>query len=138
MDSPNIDVVKRFYEAETAYLESEPREFGIIAATLHAECVMLQPDSLPYAGHWQGHSGFERWMKAFAEAWSALTVDEPQFFPSGQDIVFVRSTVKAKTRVDGTELCWPLLQMITISDGLVREIQPFYWDTAQVAEALGK
>src|SRR5688500_13477140 len=65
-----IAVLQRFYAAETAYLESEPRDFAIIAATLHPDCTMHQPDSLPYAGQRRGHEGFERWMVAFSEVWS--------------------------------------------------------------------
>jgi ketosteroid isomerase-like protein len=131
-----IAVLQRFYEAETAYLESDPRDFAVIAATLHPDCAMHQPDSLPYAGQWHGHEGFERWMAAFSEVWSSLTVTDPSFFPSGSDVVFVRSTVQATARASGAQLSWPLLQMITVRDGLILEIQPFYWDTAAIVAAL--
>ncbi|OKH79606.1 hypothetical protein EB73_35560 [Mycobacterium sp. SWH-M3] len=136
MDSSAIAVLHRFYEAETEYLEAEPKDFAVIASTLHPDCIMHQPNSLPYAGQWHGHEGFERWMAAFSEAWSSLTVTDPQFFPSGSDVVFVRSTVHATARANGTKLTWPLLQMISVRDGLILEIQPFYWDTAAVASAL--
>lgn len=138
MNNSAIEVLHRFYEAETAYLESDPKDFTVVAATLHPDCVMHQPDSLPYAGQWRGHEGFEQWMAAFSEVWSSLTVTAPQFFPSGSDTVFVRSTVRATARVNGAELSWPLLQMITVKDGLILEIQPFYWDTALVVRSLGE
>ncbi|MDV3127024.1 nuclear transport factor 2 family protein [Mycobacterium sp. 21AC1] len=136
MNDNAIAVLQRFYEAETAYLESEPKDFSVIAVTLHPDCVMHQPDALPYAGQWRGHQGFEQWMAAFSEVWSSLTVTAPQFFPSGSDVVFVRSTVEATARANGAKLTWPLLQMITVKDGLILEIQPFHWDTAAIAAAL--
>ncbi|MGV9797870.1 nuclear transport factor 2 family protein [Mycobacterium sp. NPDC003449] len=132
-----IEVLHRFYAAETTYLESEPKDFSIIAAVLHPDCVMHQPDSLPYGGRWQGHDGFERWMTAFGAAWSTLVVTDPTFYVSGTDVVFVRSTVHATARANGAALSWPLLQMITVKDGLILEMQPFYWDTAAIIEPLG-
>ena len=60
MDSSAIAVLHRFYEAETEYLEAEPKDFAVIASTLHPDCIMHQPNSLPYAGQWHGHEGFER------------------------------------------------------------------------------
>lgn len=136
MDGSAVAVLHRFYEAETTYLESESKDFAVIGETLHPDCVMHQPGSLPYAGQWRGHDGFERWMAAFSEVWSSLTVAEPMFFPSGPDVVFVRSTVKATARANGARSTWPLLQMITVKDGLILEIQPFYWDTAAVVATL--
>lgn len=99
---------------------------------------MRQPDSLPYGGVWEGHSGFEQWMLAFGAVWKSLTVTDPVFFPSGSDVIFVRSTVHATARANGSALTWPLLQMISVKDGLIREIQPFYWDTAAITKALNE
>lgn len=137
MPDDSMDVLRRFYEAEEVYLSPDGGDFSVIAETLDPECVMIQPDSLPYAGEWRGHGGFERWMIAFGEQWAALSVQEPRFFPTGEGVVFVRSTVVARAKATGVELTWPLLQMITVRNGRILEIQPFYWDTAQVASALG-
>jgi uncharacterized protein len=131
-------ILNRFYAAETAYLESDPKDFGIIAAVLHPECVMRQPNSLPYGGIWEGHGGFEQWLIEFGAVWQSLTVTDPRFFPSGDDVILVRSTVHATARANGNAVTWPLLQMITVKDGLIREIQPFHWDTAAICEALNK
>ncbi|AWT51484.1 nuclear transport factor 2 family protein [Mycolicibacterium smegmatis] len=136
MDNSAIEVLHRFYAAEAAYMESEPKDFAVVAATLHPDCVMHQPEALPYAGQWHGYQGFERWMAAFSEVWSSLTVTAPQFYSAGPDVVFVRSTVHATARANRAQLSWPLLQMITIKDGLILEIQPFYWDTALLAQSL--
>lgn len=137
MSEDSMDVLRRFYEAEEVYLSPEGGDFSVIAETLDPECAMIQPDSLPYAGEWRGHEGFEKWMIAFGEQWASLSVQEPQFFPAGEEVVFVRSTVVAQAKATGVDLTWPLLQMITVRNGRILEIQPFYWDTAQVVRALG-
>lgn len=109
MSEDSMDVLRRFYEAEEVYLSPEGGDFSVIAETLDPECAMIQPDSLPYAGEWRGHEGFERWMIAFGEQWASLSVQEPQFFPAGEEVVFVRSTVVAQAKATGVELTWPLL-----------------------------
>ena len=131
-----IAALQRFYDAESAYLEGQAKDFAPVAATLHPDCVISQPDSLPYAGQWRGHGGFHRWMDAFRDVFASLRVTDPVFYPSDAGIVFVRSTVNAIARTSGAELSWPLVQMVTIDDGLVREIQPFYWDTAKLLDEL--
>ncbi|ABK71102.1 nuclear transport factor 2 family protein [Mycolicibacterium smegmatis] len=134
--STMVEVLKRFYVAETAYLGSDDKDFSIVAPTLHPDCVVLHPQSLPYAGRWVGHEGVERWLRAFGDTWSALEVTDPVFYPSGSDTVFVRCHVRAVARATGTEIDWPMLQMITIRDRLIGEIEPFMWDTAATLEKL--
>lgn len=129
------EALLRFYAAEKEYLATGGQDFSSIARTLDPECVMHQPNSLPYAGEWRGHDGFEQWMTAFGETWSSLSVENPVFFPSGPDHIFVRSTVVARSKRTGTEITWPLLQMVTIRNDRILEIQPFYWDTVPVSAA---
>lgn len=43
--------------------------------------------------------------------------------------------VHARARATGRVLDFPILQTITVEDGRITEIRPFYWDTAQVASA---
>ncbi len=50
--------LERFYAAESAYLLAAEPDFSPVAATLDPECVIYQPDSLPYGGAWRGHAGF--------------------------------------------------------------------------------
>ena len=133
--SDPTQVLLKFYAAEEKYLATGGEDFSEIASTLDPECVMHQPQSLPYAGEWHGHDGFERWMEAFGDTWASLAVENPTFYPSGANHIFVRSTVVARAKRTGTDITWPLLQMITIRDGRILEIQPFHWDTVPIATA---
>jgi quinol monooxygenase YgiN/ketosteroid isomerase-like protein len=127
------EVLQRFYAAEEAYLEDG--DFGPVAEVLAPDVVMHQAESLPYGGVWRGHDGFRRWMEAFAAQWESLAVTEPRFLSSG-DVVLVLSRVIATGRATGTRVTWPLAQVITVRDGRIAEIRPFYWDTVAVARAL--
>ncbi len=46
-ESPALQTIRRFYEAEAAYLAPGGGDFRAMAATLDAECVLYQPASLP-------------------------------------------------------------------------------------------
>ncbi len=124
-----LSTLRRFYEAEGAYLAAEGGDFSLIAATLDPECVIYQAASLPYGGVWRGHSGFEAWMKAFTREWSSLEVRGSEFYPHG-DVVVSKSHVYAIARATGRHLDWPVLQFFRLRNDKILELWPFYWDTA--------
>jgi hypothetical protein len=127
------EVLTRFYAAETEYLSPEGGDFGVMAELLDPGVAIYQADALPYSGVWRGHDGFKRWMEAFGEVWLSLEVRDPQIFESGET-VFSRSTCFGVSRRTGRSVDWPLLQQIKIENGLIKEIWPFYWDTAYLLE----
>ena len=68
------------------------RTLGPWAATLHPQIVMIQADSLPSGGQWHGREGFERWMRAFGEAWSSASATDVRFFEHDDTVVVVAQT----------------------------------------------
>jgi ketosteroid isomerase-like protein len=50
----------------------------------------------------------------------------------------VLTQVHVRARATGLELDFPILQTITIRQGRIAEVRPFYWDTAAIAEACGE
>ena len=134
---PAAEVLRRFYEAEETYMSSDHPDFAVIARTLHPACAIFQPASLPYGGAWHGHEGFERWLRKFGAAWSALSVQDSRVFPTGDgETVFSMSHVHAIARATGKPADWPLLQYFKVRDGLILELRPFHWDTASMLPAL--
>ena len=132
---PALETLKRFYEAESAYLASGGGDFSGVAGTLDPDCVIFQPTSLPYGGEWRGHSGFEAWMRAFAEQWSSLEVKDSKLYPNG-DVIVSKSHVYAIAKITGRKADWPLLQFFRVQKGKIVELQPFHWDTASMLAAL--
>ena len=128
--------VQRFYAAEADFMGSEEPDFAHVAATLTENVLLLEPASLPYGGEYRGQDSFERWLRAFAEAWSSLEVRGAETWVHG-DIVFSRSHVYATARSTGRAADWPLLQFFRVEDGRVAELRPFHWDTAAMLPALG-
>ena len=130
-----LAVLSRFYEEESAYLDTAGGDFSRIAATLDPECVIYQPASLPYGGEWRGHEGFEAWMKAFVQQWSSMEVKDSKLYPNG-DVIVSKSHVYAVSRTNHKQLDWPLLQFFKMREGKILELRPFYWDTAVLLQDL--
>lgn len=47
----------------------------------------------------------------------------------------VRTIVRAVSRATGREPTFPILQTLTVREGRITEVRPFYWDTEAVARA---
>ncbi|EOY44882.1 hypothetical protein SLI_0163 [Streptomyces lividans 1326] len=67
------------------------------------------------------------------EAWESFDMVEQEFLATGETAV-VLTQVRARARATGRELSFPILQAITVKDGRITEVRPFYWDTRAIAE----
>ena len=114
----NRDVLQRFYEAEARFMAVEQPEFEPVAATLHPDCLLCEPASLPYGGEWRGRDGVERWMRMFRATWSSLKVRGSQVFGEN-DTLFSRSHVYATARETNKQAEWALLQQVTFQQGII-------------------
>lgn len=137
-DTDTLAVLRRFFAAEAAYVAAGGRgkaSFADLAACLDPDVVMYQSPGLPYGGPRYGPEGIEDFMAAMGEAWRDMEFLEQRFAIDGERAAILNHgllTARATGRVLDT---W-VMQMITIRDGLITEIRPFYWDTKAVDAAL--
>ncbi|MFI6580885.1 nuclear transport factor 2 family protein [Embleya sp. NPDC050493] len=133
-----LAVLETFFAAEAAYIAGGGRgkaSFEALAACLAPDVVMYQSPGLPYGGPRYGPSGIEDFMAAMSEAWREMEFLEQRFAVDGESVAILNRgllTARATGRVLDT---W-VMQMITVRDGLITEIRPFYWDTKAVDAAL--
>lgn len=132
-----IAVLKGMYEAETRFLAAGgpgKAGFDTLAPFFASDVVLHQAEALPYGGTWRGHQGMERFMIAMSEAWESFEMVEQTFLAVENPIV-VLTQVRARARATGRQLEFPILQTVAVDGGRITEVRPFYWDTAEVAEA---
>jgi hypothetical protein len=138
MDSfDSTEFLLRMYAAESAYLASGgpgERSFVHLAPFFSPDVVLHQADALPYGGTWHGHEGIERFFVAMGDTWSEFELLDQKFLASGTTTV-VHTQIRARSRATGTELRFPLLQTIALDERGIREVHPFYWDTAAIVAA---
>ncbi|MGW3075753.1 MULTISPECIES: nuclear transport factor 2 family protein [unclassified Kitasatospora] len=133
----SITVLTGMYAAEAEYLAAGgPGEasFDLLAPFFAPDVVLRQADSLPYGGTWRGHSGMTRFFLTMGSVWESFEMVEQEFLATGETAV-VLTQVRARARATGRELSFPILQTITVKDGKITEVRPFYWDTQVIADA---
>jgi len=134
-----IAVLKGMYEAETRFLAAGgpgKAGFDTLAPFFAPDVVLHQAEALPYGGTWRGHQGMERFMIAMSEAWESFEMVEQTFLALENPLV-VLTQVHARARATSQELNFPILQTVTVEEGRITEVRPFYWDTAAIATACG-
>ncbi len=132
-----MSVLKGMYAAEAEYLAAGgpgSASFTPLAPFYAPDVVLYQADSLPYGGVWRGHDGLERFFLAMSRTWDTFEMVEQEFLTSTSPLV-VLTHVRARARDTGREIHFPIVQTITVEDGRITEVRPFYWDTAAVANA---
>jgi hypothetical protein len=75
-----------------------------------------------------------RFFLAMGRVWETFDMVEQEFLATGETAV-VLTQARARARATGRELGFPILQMVTVDDGRITEVRPFYYDTQAVADA---
>lgn len=125
------------YAAEAGYFAAGgpgKATFAPLAPFFSPDVVLHQADALPYGGIWRGHKGLERFFAAMSDTWAVFDMVEQSFLSETSPLV-VLTQVHVRARTTGRELDFPILQTITVEDGRITEVRPFYWDTAAIAAA---
>jgi ketosteroid isomerase-like protein len=125
------------YAAEAEYLAAGgpgTASFDLLAPFFAPDVELYQADALPYGGTWRGHHGMARFFLRMGQVWESFEMVEQDFLATGETAV-VLTRVRARARATGRELSFPILQTITVKDGRITEVRPFYWDTRAIADA---
>ena len=134
-----VAVLKRFYEAEGAYMnaggETGGASFDALAATLDPNVVLHQSPDLPWGGEFYGHAGYEDWARQMSEAFDQLEVKDRQLFAAENTVVAVCRLV-TRSRRNGAVLDAPMAQVVTLKDDRIVAFRPFYWNVPDYRAAV--
>ncbi|MDQ0585355.1 nuclear transport factor 2 family protein [Streptomyces rishiriensis] len=133
----SVTVLTGMYAAEAEYLAAGgPGEssFDLLAPFFASNVELHQADALPYGGTWRGHNGMTQFFLTMGQVWETFDMVAQEFLATGETAV-VLTQVRARARATGRELRFPILQTITIKDGQITEVRPFYWDTQAIVDA---
>ncbi|MER7013054.1 nuclear transport factor 2 family protein [Saccharopolyspora sp. NPDC000359] len=124
--------------AEAEYLAAGgpgQTDFALLADHFSPDAVLHQAEALPYGGTWRGHAGTERFFIAMSRTWEMFEFVEQEFVAADDRTAVVLTQEQARSRATGRELAFPILQTVTVQEGRITEVRPFYWGTAAIAEA---
>jgi ketosteroid isomerase-like protein len=121
--------VSRFMEA---IVEERLDDAGSL---LHDEFVAYETGGVPYSGEYRGPQGFFDLLAKMTEGMEFTLGPAPQCLLAG-DSVAVRSQVTFTARASGKSVEMRLVEIYTVRDGLITELDVYYKDPSAVAALL--
>jgi ketosteroid isomerase-like protein len=102
---------------------------------LHDEFVAYEAGGLPYSGEYRGPQGFFDLLAKMTEGLEFTLGPAPQCLLEGGSVA-VRSRVTFTARASGKSVVMKLVEVYTVRDGLIVELDVYYQDPAAVAALL--
>jgi ketosteroid isomerase-like protein len=131
MSSENVRVVEQF---EHAFVRGDMDE---VLSLLHEDIVVHEAPSLPYAGDHRGHDGFLKLAAAFNRVWEMTSPLDLTFLDAGETAVVVLVRYDVVARATGNPLTLDHVEIYTVRDGKITDLDVYYRDTAAIVEATG-
>jgi ketosteroid isomerase-like protein len=102
---------------------------------LHDEFVAYEAGGVPYSGEYRGPQGFFDLLAKMTESMELTLGLAPQCLLAA-DSVAVRSRVTFTSRASGKSIEMRLVEVYTVRDGLIVELDVYYKDPSAVAALL--
>lgn len=100
----------------------------------HPDVRIELPYSLPHGGVYKGREGIAPMAAAFAEHWER-TIEDPRLLGCGDDVVQI-TTQTWTAHSTGQSATVDVVELFTITDGMVSEIRVFQQDTHRLLQTL--
>lgn len=137
-----MDILNRFYEAEKRHF-ANPSDSTMddMLKCFSTDLRIVQSPDLPYGGIWKGYEGFKGWGEEMGKLFDVVDVQEPMVFSNEQsDRVMIYGKLHLKVRETQEVLDNPFCQSVVVDceAGVIKEIQPFYWNVRRLGEAVSR
>ncbi|PDQ20810.1 hypothetical protein CN311_12455 [Mesorhizobium sanjuanii] len=134
--STAMELLENMFDVEMRFLRSDSDSVDMLAGAFHAEVVVHEPRSLPYAGDWRGLDGIGALFHKMREIWSDVAVEGLQA-AQNDDMVYMSCTLRLTARANGAVVVQPFAEVLRFKDGRLIEGTPFYHDTNEIMTTLG-
>jgi uncharacterized protein len=140
--SEAIEIVKRYAAAAT---ESMPEDGSGTSAEQRLEKLLslLDPQiritvaaSLPYGGEYLGHQGFLALGEQFGKTWQVLDNGAGGYADIGDGRVVGFYNPTFRSVATGRTVSFRVVEILTVKDGRIAELTPYYSDTAELVKAV--
>jgi uncharacterized protein len=102
---------------------------------LHDDFVVYEAGGVPYSGEYRGPEGFFELFGKMNQAME-LTPGEAVQYLLADDTVAIRGRLKFTSRASGKSVEMSLVEIYTVRDGLIVELDVYYKDPSAVAALL--
>ncbi len=130
MNLDKINIVKCFLETAIDC------DWKKLEGYCHERFLVRESDALPFAGVYMGIDGFRKLARViFIDSFKDFKV-EPQYFAEGDNHVLLLANISGFGKDTGIAFSTQVAEIYHFDDGLIKEIQPFYWDTQLINKVL--
>lgn len=131
MSAENVKIIESFEHA--ALYE---RNFERAMEFAHPDLTVREAPSLPYRGTYVGLEGQRQLLDDVDRLFEFDGgAPEVEFRDAGDDLVIGRVTGRARLRATGEEIDFLVIELFTLRDGKLADIEVFYWDQAALLRA---
>lgn len=140
--SDAIETVKRYAAAATASMpedgsgSSAEQRLGRLLDMLDPGIRISVPASLPYGGEYLGHRGFLALGEQFGKTWQVLDNGAGGYADLGDGRVVAFYSPTFRSVQTGRTVSYEVVEILTVRDGRIAELRPYYSDTVALVEAL--
>lgn len=122
-----LTIVRNFDEAVV-----HAADIDLAMTYAHPDITVREAPGLPYGKVYMGRQGLVELMEDVGSHWEFLEPLQMRFFAAGEtdELVVSRVTSRARVRSTGEEVPFLVTEWITVRDGKVADVEPFYWDQA--------
>jgi uncharacterized protein len=125
----SLATVRRFMAATGAERRNQRRSL------LHDDFVVHEAGGLPFSGDYHGWQGFFELLNRMNDVLE-LTAGPITTDPLGDDVVAARFRLRFISRASGESVEMGLVEIYTVRDGRIAELDVYYKDPAAVAAIL--
>lgn len=118
MPQENVELARRFYEVNRAFLErvTAGEDIGDAPewwAFWDPDAVVVEIAESPDAGTYRGHDEMRRWIQGWLEAFDEISIEPQEFIPVGDHVVVpTRQRFRSKAGVDVEQDITQVLQSV--------------------------
>ena len=142
MSRENVEIVERF-EALMGARGGEDeaanrRRFEEILSLLDEGVAFRPSDSVPgHGGDWIGHDGFLGMCRAYGTVWEPPKDFRVECLDGGGDRVVILAEFTRTARATGRSIPIRMVEIVTVRNGRIVELVPYFHDTVAMREAVG-
>ena len=135
--STAMELLENMFDVEMRFLQSGSGNVEMLTGAFHRDVVVHEPQSLPYAGDWNGLEGIAALFQKMQESWSNVAVENLRA-AQNDDVVLMSCTLSLTSRANGVTIKQPFAEVLRFRDGRLLEGTPFYYDTSEILAAVAK
>lgn len=124
----NVEVIRKLYKAWSPE-SPDPEMFSkLLDEYLDPDAVVVETESLPYAGLWHGRKGFDDLCAKVLDSFKDFMVSPEEIIDAG-DYVIALCACSGKNKKTGKAFRTSIAEIWKFKDGKVIQVRPFYLDT---------